>query len=253
MSINIVNQRYQLTLSISSVNQHYQSTLSINSINQHYQSTLSINSISQHYPSTVSINIVNQRYQWTVSINIINQQSQSKIIAVIKMVLIGIDPYPYINHKIVMALSSRCANHRPQKVAPSWAASRSKTSPRPKHAGIPKNSSIATSCYTALVKNCLARLKKKNGCNHDFKQDTERLWENCLQIGKGETGKNFWNVPISSATHLLEVQVPCGKYRPHTSWRNNFSSSSSNSLWLSLTISVSPLDHRIEDEDIHPI
>ena len=161
MSINIVNQRYQLTLSISSVNQHYQSTLSINSINQHYQSTLSINSISQHYPSTVSINIVNQRYQWTVSINIINQQSQSKIIAVIKMVLIGIDPYPYINHKIVMALSSRCANHRPQKVAPSWAASRSKTSPRPKHAGIPKNSSIATSCYTALVKNCLARLKKK--------------------------------------------------------------------------------------------
>ena len=118
------------------------------------------------------------------------------------------------------------------------------------------NSKKLINCHVLLYclgEKLLSTFKKKNGCNHDFKQDTERLWENCLQIGKGETGKNFWNVPISSATHLLEVQVPCGKYRPHTSWRNNFSSSSSNSLWLSLTISVSPLDHRIEDEDIHPI
>jgi len=41
--------------------------VSINVINQHDQSTLSINSVNTHYSSTVSTNIVNQQCQSTLS------------------------------------------------------------------------------------------------------------------------------------------------------------------------------------------
>ena len=124
------------------------------------------------------------------------------------MVLIGIDPYPYINHKIVMALSSRCANHRPQKVAPSWAASRSKTSPRPKHAGIPKNSSIATSCYTALVKNCLARLKKKTDAIMTSNKTLRDFEKTACKLGKEKLARTFET--FQSAAPLI-----CLRFKSH--------------------------------------
>ena len=58
------------------INQHYQSTVSIHIIHQQCQLTLSINSVNQHYQSTVSIHIIHQQCQLTLSINSVNQHYQ---------------------------------------------------------------------------------------------------------------------------------------------------------------------------------
>ena len=108
--------------------------------------------------------------------------------------------------------------------SPSSAASRSKTSRRPKHAGIPKNSSAATSCYTASIQILVnGRLWQFTDttlkCDQDFKRD--QVLENKKKLKSGKKTGCVSEMNSIRATHQLEVQVPCDKYKPRISWRSH--------------------------------
>ena len=71
------------------------------------------------------------------------------------------------------------------------------------------------------------------------------------QVGSVDSHKHDFFISIrSKATHQLEVQVPCGMYRLHTSWSQAMSH---KFLPKSMVLCRRPLHNRIQHKDIDPI
>lgn len=114
------------------------------------------------------------------------------------------------------------------------------------------NSKKLISCHVLLYclgdRWCLAH----RDIDQELKYLSQRLPKDKLTSGIG--GHDFFISIQSKATHQLEVQVPCGMYRLHTSWSQAIIITMSHKfLPKFMVLCRRPLHNRIQHKDIDPI